>query len=103
MKTHRRSPVVGRRSFYRISSYEEIITMITIQTETGKTRNAYLALPTGENGPGVLVLHAWWGLTDYFQALCDRLAAEGFVALAPDLYNGQTTQTIDRAAELSEA
>lgn len=77
--------------------------MITIQTETGKTRNAYLALPTGENGPGVLVLHAWWGLTDYFQALCDRLAAEGFVALAPDLYNGQTTQTIDRAAELSEA
>ena len=77
--------------------------MITIQTETGKTQNAYLALPPGGSGPGVLVLHAWWGLTDFFQTWCDRLAAEGFVALAPDLYGGQTAQTIAEATDLSEA
>jgi carboxymethylenebutenolidase len=50
--------------------------------------NAYVALPPGGAGPGVLVLHAWWGLNGFFRELCDRLAAAGFVALAPDLYGG---------------
>jgi carboxymethylenebutenolidase len=39
----------------------------------------------------VLVLHAWWGLTPFFKSVCDRLADAGFVALAPDLYGGKTT------------
>jgi carboxymethylenebutenolidase len=48
----------------------------------------YLALPATGAGPGVVVLHAWWGLNDFFRELCDRLAAAGFVAYAPDLYGG---------------
>jgi carboxymethylenebutenolidase len=48
----------------------------------------------------VLVLHAWWGLTPFFMGLCDRLAAEGFVALAPDLHNGKTADTVEDAEAL---
>jgi carboxymethylenebutenolidase len=60
----------------------------------------YLALPDQGHGPGVLVLHAWWGLSSFFQELCDRLAAAGFVALAPDLYQGRSAATIDEAEAL---
>jgi carboxymethylenebutenolidase len=65
--------------------------------------NAYLALPAEGQGPGVLVLHAWWGLKPFFKELCDRLAAQGFVALAPDLYHGPVATTIDEAKALMEA
>ena len=67
----------------------------------GKSANAYLASPSN-GGPGVLVLHAWWGLKPFFKELCDRLAEEGFTALAPDLRNGQIAETIEAAKELME-
>jgi carboxymethylenebutenolidase len=51
----------------------------------------YLALPARGRGPGVVVLQEWWGLVDHIREVCDRLAREGFVALAPDLYRGETT------------
>ncbi len=51
----------------------------------------YLAVPDGEHGPGVIVLQEWWGVDEHIRSLCDRLAAEGFYALAPDLYRGETT------------
>src|SRR2546428_14137568 len=57
----------------------------------GRTISTYLAVPEHGSGPGVLVLHAWWGLTEPFRQVCDRLAEAGFVALAPDLYRGKTT------------
>jgi len=60
----------------------------------------YMALPRQSPAPGVLVLHAWWGLTPTFTAACDRLAAAGFVALAPDLYAGKTAATIEQAERL---
>jgi carboxymethylenebutenolidase len=67
----------------------------------GRTISAYLAVPEHDSGPGVLVLHAWWGLTDFFKQVCDRLAREGFIALAPDLYHGKTTTSIDEAEQLA--
>jgi len=63
------------------------------------TNNGYLATPAAP-GPAVLVLHAWWGLTPFFKQLCDRLSAEGFLALAPDLYAGKIANTIDEARAL---
>lgn len=55
----------------------------------GATAGGYLA-PHGEGaGLGVVVIQEWWGLVDHIVDVCDRLAAEGFTALAPDLYHGR--------------
>src|SRR5215813_8529337 len=66
----------------------------------------YLATPDGAaaaDAPGVVVLHAWWGLTEPFRQACDRLAEAGFVALAPDLYRGRSTAQIEEADALGSA
>lgn len=60
----------------------------------------YLALPPSGRGPGVVVIQEWWGLVDHIRSVCDRLAGEGFVALAPDLYRGETASDPDRAGRL---
>ena len=72
---------------------------ITFDVE-GRPTNGYLALPAQSNAPGVIVLHAWWGLNQIFKSLCDRLAAEGFAAFAPDLNEGRVAKTIDEAKEI---
>jgi len=66
-----------------------------------KKASAYLASPQN-GGPGVLVLHAWWGLNPFFKQVCDQLAEQGFTALAPDLYQGRIAKTIDEAKALME-
>ena len=63
----------------------------------------FLAIPPTGKGPGVLVLHAWWGLNDTIKAFCTQLAESGFVAFAPDLYHGKVTETIAGAELLSKA
>lgn len=62
--------------------------------------DGYLSLPPIGNGPGVLVLHAWWGLNQTMKDFCTRLAEAGFVAFAPDLYHGQVADTIADAEAL---
>jgi carboxymethylenebutenolidase len=66
----------------------------------GGTAHGYLAVPESGSGPGVVVIQEWWGLTDHIADVCDRLAAEGFVALAPDLYGGRTTHDADEAGQM---
>jgi carboxymethylenebutenolidase len=66
----------------------------------GERARGYLSLPASGRGPGVLVIQEWWGLVDHIRDVCDRLAREGFVALAPDLYRGETASDPDRAGRL---
>lgn len=63
----------------------------------------FLAVPSTGQGPGALVLHAWWGLNDTLKAFCTRLAESGFVAFAPDLYHGKVADTIADAEALGKA
>ncbi len=78
-----------------VSSMGEIIEF----PSNGTTGQGYLATPEGGSGPGVVVIQEWWGLVDHIKSVCDRFAAEGFVALAPDLYRGKTVNEPDEAAK----
>jgi carboxymethylenebutenolidase len=69
----------------------------------GSTAHGYLALPYSGSGPGVIVIQEWWGLTSHIADVANRLAAEGFVALAPDLYGGATTHDAAEAGKLMQA
>jgi carboxymethylenebutenolidase len=72
----------------------------------GAKAPGYLATPESTpatEAPGIVVLHAWWGLTELFRQTCDRLAEAGFVALAPDLYRGKTTASVEEAETLAGA
>ncbi len=62
----------------------------------------YLAVPESGTGPGVIVVQEWWGLDSGIKAMADRLAENGFVALAPDLYHGELAEhtEMDKAGEL---
>lgn len=72
-------------------------------TNGDDTAQGYLAVPEGGSGPGVVVIQEWWGLVDHIRDVCDRFAAEGLVALAPDLYHGETTTEPDEAGKLMMA
>jgi carboxymethylenebutenolidase len=66
----------------------------------GGEAHGYLATPASGSGPGVVVIQEWWGLTDHIAGIADRLAAAGFVALAPDLYGGKVAHDADEAGKL---
>jgi carboxymethylenebutenolidase len=74
-------------------------TMVEFASNGGRTAG-YLATPAGGKGPGVLVLQEWWGLVGHIKSVCDRFAAEGFTALAPDMYHGKTASEPDGAGKL---
>src|ERR1041385_9263737 len=64
------------------------------------TCQGYLAAPASGKGAAVVVIQEWWGLVPHIEDVVDRFAAEGFVALAPDLYHGKTTKSPDEAGKL---
>jgi len=66
----------------------------------GHTARGYVARSVEGAGPGVVVIQEWWGLVPHIQDVCERFAAEGFTALAPDLYRGKTTEEPDEAGKL---
>jgi len=66
----------------------------------GETARGYVSLPASGRGPGLIVIQEWWGLVDHIRDVCDRFAREGFTALAPDLYRGQSTADPDEAGRL---
>jgi carboxymethylenebutenolidase len=69
----------------------------------GRKAKGYLSRPASGSGPGVIVIQEWWGLVDHIKSVCDRFAAEGYLALAPDLYQGEATKSPDEAGKLMMA
>lgn len=73
-----------------------------VDLESTEGGRAWLARPASGDGPGVVVLHAWWGLNETIRGYADRLAGEGFVAIAPDLYRGRVVDTIEAAESAAD-
>jgi carboxymethylenebutenolidase len=72
-------------------------------SNNGGNTGGYLSIPESGKGPGVVVIQEWWGLVDHIKDVCERFAAEGFVALAPDLFHGKSTKSPDEAGKLMMA
>lgn len=77
--------------------------MVTLTTAGGKTVSGALALPEAGTGPGILLIHEWWGLNDQIKAMAREFAQQGYVALAVDLYGGAVAATADEAKALMGA
>jgi len=69
----------------------------------GGSAVGYLARPAAKDARGLVVIQEWWGLNDHIKKVADRLAREGFLALAPDLYHGKLTKSPDEAGKLMMA
>lgn len=74
----------------------------TVSYASGKdTVSAFLVLPDGKGPfPAVIVIHEWWGLNDWVREGAEKLAAEGYAALAIDLYRGRVAANADEAHQL---
>lgn len=78
---------------------------VTYATVDGTPITGYLARPEGstESLPGLIVIHEWWGLNENIETMTRRLAGEGYIALAVDLYAGEVASTPEQARPLTEA
>ena len=85
-----------------LQSVGETVVYATID---GTPVEGFLARPPEwtEGGPALIVIHEWWGLNDNIRTMARRLADEGFLALAVDLYGGARADSPERARELMQA
>src|SRR5262245_52350829 len=72
---------------------------LSFDTANGAT-TAYVAEPNTDAKRGVIVIQEWWGLVDHIKDIAERWAAEGFFAIAPDLYRGKKAANADEAGKL---
>lgn len=76
--------------------------LLSFNTAGGDT-TAFIALPDGARDKAVIIMQEWWGLTDHIKDIARRYAAEGFIAVAPDLYRGKLAKDADEAGKLMKA
>ncbi|MGH2586927.1 MAG: dienelactone hydrolase family protein [Dehalococcoidia bacterium] len=80
----------------------DIRTAMVTFPSNGAQATGYLVRPEGdEPRPGIVVIQEWWGLVDHIKDVAERFAHEGFVALAPDLYDGRQSEEPDDARKLA--
>ena len=75
---------------------------ISFETENGPS-SAYVSLPKAEVSKAIVIVQEWWGLNDHIKDIADRYAAEGFLAIAPDLYRGRVAAEAGEASQLMHA
>jgi len=91
-----------------VASTPPVKTVITSRIAYGEVDNknihGYLSVPAGATGslPALIVIHEWWGLNDNVRATSERLAAEGYVTLAIDLYGDEVAETPKEAMVLMQ-
>lgn len=89
------------------SSYAEeagaMAEMTEIKTAAGSSVSAAVAMPTETPAASVILIHEWWGLNDQIKTMASELAAEGYVAVAVDLYSGDVASDPDQARALMQA
>ena len=77
--------------------------MVTFPNDTTNV-TGYLAQPKAPGRyPGVIVIQEWWGLVPHIKNVAERIAAEGYIAIAPDLYHGQLAEEPDGAMQLARS
>ena len=78
---------------------------VVYATVDGAAVTGYLARPSDAEGPlpGIIVIQEWWGLNDNIRAMARQFAAQGYTALAVDLYSGQVATTRDDAMTYMQA
>jgi carboxymethylenebutenolidase len=75
---------------------------LSFETANGPT-TTYVAMPDTGGNRAVLVVQEWWGLNDHIKDIANRYAAEGFIAIAPDLYRGEIAADPTEASEMMNA
>ena len=76
--------------------------MIEFARPDGSKAGGWLAM-AGQGKPGIVVIQEWWGLNDHIRDIANRYAAEGFIAIAPDLYRGKVATNPDEASKMMNA
>jgi carboxymethylenebutenolidase len=71
---------------------------VTFPASTGEATGVLFTPDGKDKRPGVVLIHEWWGVNDQIQAIAGKWAAEGFLALVPDLYHGKVVPISDVAA-----
>ncbi len=74
---------------------------LKFDTANGQT-TAFVSLPDNNGGKAVIVIQEWWGLNDHIKDIANRYAAEGFVAIAPDLYRGRLATDPEEAGKFMQ-
>ncbi|MBX3191555.1 MAG: dienelactone hydrolase family protein [Labilithrix sp.] len=76
-------------------------TTVSFTGKDGKKVDGQLAEPSGTGkAPAVVLVQEWWGINDHVKSLAERLAKEGFLVVAPDLYHGKIAKDADEAGKL---
>jgi carboxymethylenebutenolidase len=101
---HRNDAPISNEGSETAPASEVVSEEVNYATVDGTAVNGYLSRPAASEGPipGLIVIHEWWGLNDNIRAMTDRLAGEGYVALAVDLYGGQTAADPQGAQSLMQ-
>lgn len=75
-----------------------------VKFKTGEREAQGYLVELAESGkrPGLIVVHEWWGLNEHIKDIADRFADKGYIALAPDLYEGKVTKDADEAGKLMQ-
>jgi carboxymethylenebutenolidase len=87
----------------RVAQAAAALETVTVKTKSGRTVSAALAVPAQTPAGAVMIVHEWWGLNDQIKAVASELAANGFVGLAIDLYDGKVASDADNAQKLMGA